>query len=177
MDRGCRTGGGGGLTRGVMHGGGGVWFWGGGGSGRHRDGWLSQGDPQDRMNRESPEEAGQGERETQGEVTGQGRPRSQKMVQSVEGGKRRDERERIIVVVRSPCQENYPADAHTSAHKSVLESAKPAWIRSVHLDALCQQHGQHPDSGTANPGAVKQDTSSRGSVDTTKTRSNHRGSE
>ena len=31
----------------------------------------------------------------------------------------------IIVVVRSPCQENYPADAHPSALKSVLESANP----------------------------------------------------
>ena len=41
--------------------------------------------------------------------------------------------ERIIVVVRSPCQENYPADAHPSAHKSVLESANPAWTRIVHL--------------------------------------------
>ena len=30
-----------------------------------------------------------------------------------------------IVVVRSPCQENDPADAHPSAHKSVLESANP----------------------------------------------------
>ena len=32
-------------------------------------------------------------------------------------------RERIIVVVRSPCQENDPADAHPSVQKSVLESA------------------------------------------------------
>ena len=76
-----------------------------------------------------------------------------------------------IVVVRSPCQENYPADAHPSAHKSVLESANPAWTRSVHLDAPGQLHGQQPVSGTANPGVVKQDKSSRGSVDTTKTRS------
>ena len=37
----------------------------------------------------------------------------------------REKRERIIVVVRSPCQENDPADAHPSAHKSVLESANP----------------------------------------------------
>ena len=72
----------------------------------------------DRTNIESPEEAGQGERETQGEVIGQGRPRSPKMVQSAEGGKGRDKRERIIMVVRSPCQENNPADAHTSAQVS-----------------------------------------------------------
>ena len=40
-------------------------------------------------------------------------------------------RERIIVVVRSPCQEHYPADAHPSAHKSVQESANP------HMDSEC----------------------------------------
>ena len=74
---------------------------------------------------ESPEEPGRGERETQGEVTGQGRPRSPKMVQSAEGGKGKDTRGRVIVVVRSPCEEYDPADAHTSAHKSVLESANP----------------------------------------------------
>ena len=93
------------------------------------------------------------------------------MVQSAEGGKGKDKRERIIVVVRSPCQDNYPADAHTSAHKSVLESANPAWIRSVHLDAPGQRHGQQPVSATADPRVVKQDKSSRGSIDTTKTRS------
>ena len=73
------------------------------------------------------------------------------------------------MVVRSPFQENDPADAHTSVHKSVLEAANPAWMRSVHLDAPCQWHAQQPVSGTANPG-VKQDTSSRGFVDITKTR-------
>ena len=82
----------------------------------------------------------------------------------------KDKRERIIVVVRRPCQENYPADAPPSAHKSVLESANPAWTRSVHLDAPGQRHGQQLVSGTADPGVVKQDKSSGGSVDTTKTR-------
>ena len=77
---------------------------------------------------------------------------------------------RIIVVVRSPCQENHHADAHTSAHRSVLEWANPAWTRSVRLDAPGQRHGQQPVSGTADPEVVKQDKSSRGSVDTTKTR-------
>ena len=86
-------------------------------------------------------------------------------------GEGKDKRERIIVVFRSPCQENYPANVHPSAHKSVLESANPAWTRSVHLDAPGQQHGQQPVSGTADPGVVKQEKSSRGSVDTTKTRS------
>ena len=100
-----------------------------------------------------------------------GRPRSPKTVQSAEGEEGKEKRERIIVVVRSPCQENYPADAHPSAHKSVLESANPAWTRSVHLDTPGQRHGQQPVSGTAGPGVVKQDKSSRASVDTTKTRS------
>ena len=46
-------------------------------------------------------------------------------MQSAEGGKGKDKRERSIVVVRSLRQENDPADAHPSAHKSVLESANP----------------------------------------------------
>ena len=75
------------------------------------------------------------------------------------------------MVVRSPCQEKDPADAHPSAHTSVLESANPAWTRSVHLDAPGQRHGQQPISGTADPGVVNQDKSSGDSVDTTKTRS------
>ena len=61
-------------------------------------------------------------RVTQGKVTGQGRQRSPKMVQSTEGGKGKDKMEGIIVVVTSPCQENDPPHAHTGAHKSVLES-------------------------------------------------------
>ena len=85
--------------------------------------------------------------------------------------RRRRKGKTFIVVVRSPCQENYPADAHPSALKSVLESANPAWTWSVHLDAPGQRHGQQPVSRTADPGVVKQDKSSRGSVDTTKTRS------
>ena len=103
--------------------------------------------------------------------TGQGRPRLPKTVRSAEGEQGKEKRERIIVVVRSPCQENYPADAHPSALKSVLELANPAWTRSVHLDAPGQRHGQQPVSGTADPGVVKQDKTSRGSVGTTKTRS------
>ena len=80
--------------------------------------------PQGRKNGEGGEETGQAERDEQREVTGQGRPRSPKTVQSAEG-EGKVKRERIIVVVRSPCQENYHADAHPSAHKSVLESANP----------------------------------------------------
>ena len=106
-----------------------------------------------------------------GRGKGTGRPLLPKTVQSAEGGEGKEKRERIIVVVRSPCQENYPADAHPGAHKSVLESANPAWIGSVHLDAPGQRHGQQPVSGTADAGVVKQAKSSRGSVDTTKTHS------
>ena len=91
---------------------------------------------------------------------------SPKTVQSTEGGEGKEKRERIIVVVGSPCHENCPADAHPSAHKSVLESANPAWTWSVHLDAPGQRHRQQPVSRTADPGVVKQDKSSRGSVDT-----------
>ena len=40
----------------------------------------------------------------------------------------------------------------------------------MHLDAPRQPHGQQPIFGTADPGVVKQDKSSRGSVDTTKRR-------
>ena len=108
----------------------------------------------------------------QREVTGQGRPRLPKTVQSAEGGEGKDKRKRINVVVRSPCQENDPADTHPSAHKSVLESAKPTWTRSVvHVNALGQRHGQQPVSGMADPRVVKQDKSSGGSFDTTRTRS------
>ena len=101
-------------------------------------------------------ETGHGERDKEGKITGQGRPRSPKTLQSAEGGEGKDKRERIIVVVRSPCQENYPADAHPSAHRSGLESATPAWTRSVHLDAPGQRHGQQPVSGIADPRVVKQ---------------------
>ena len=61
---------------------------------------------------------------------------------------------------------------HTPARTSQCWSRQtPAWTRSVHLDAPGQRHGQQPVSGKADPGVVKHDKSSRGSVDTTKTRS------
>ena len=56
----------------------------------------------------------------------------------------------------------------------------PSPWRCAHLLVKCksmrarpspQRHGQQRVSGTANPGVVKQDKSSRCSVDTTKTRS------
>ena len=109
-------------------------------------------------------------------TTGQGRPRSRKTVQSTEGGEGKDKRERIIVVVRSPRQENYPANAHPSAHKLVLESANPAWTRSVRLDALDQPRRQQPVSRTADPEVVKQDKSSGALLTPPKHVRTHRGS-
>ena len=116
------------------------------------------------------EETGQGERDEQRGGIGRVRLRSPKTVHSAEREEGQGKRERIIVVVRSPYQENYPANAHPSAHKSVMESANPAWTPSVHPDARDQRHGQPPISGTADPGVVKLDKSSRGFIDTTKTR-------
>ena len=78
-------------------------------------------------------------------------PPHPKLVQSAEGGKGKDKRERIIVGGRSPCQDNYPADVHPGAHKSVLESANPVWTWGVHLDAPGQRPGNSPVSGTADP--------------------------
>ena len=49
---------------------------------------------------------------------------------------------------RSPCQESYCADAHPSAHKSVLEPATPAWTGRVHL---VNGTGNSPVSETADP--------------------------
>ena len=60
--------------------------------------------PPGRKNREGGEETGQGETDEQREVTGQGRPRSPKTVQSADRGEGKEKRERSIVVVRSPCQ-------------------------------------------------------------------------
>ena len=115
---------------------------------------------------------GQGERDEQREVTGQGRPRSPKTVQSAEGGEGKDKRERIVVGVRSPCQEHDPADAHPGPPKSVLESANP------HMDSECASgcpwstaRATAPSPGRPTPRVVKQDKSSGGSLDTTKTRS------
>ena len=67
------------------------------------------------QDKQSPEEAGQGEREIQGEVTGQGS--SLKMVQSAEGGKGRDKKKRIIVVVEAPIKKII-LQMHTPARTS-----------------------------------------------------------
>ena len=66
---------------------------------------------------------------------------------------------RIILQMRTPARASQCWSQQTSA-----------WTRSVHLNAPGQRHGQQPVSETADPGVVKQDKSSRGSIDTTKTR-------
>ena len=65
-----------------------------------------------------------------------------------------------------------PLQMHTPAHKSVLESANPR------MDSECASgcpwstaRVTAPSPGRPTPGVVKQDKSSGGSVDTTKTRS------
>ena len=100
------------------------------------------------------------------EVTGQAGPRSPTAVLSATD-EEWESRERIRVVVTSPCQGN-PADTHTGAHRSILELANPAWTRREYLDAPGQRRGQQPASGTADPRVVKQGKSSGGSVDTTR---------
>ena len=55
------------------------------------------------------------------------------------------------VVIRSPCQDNDPADAHTSAHKSVLESANPRMDSECIWMHLVNGMGNSPVSGTADP--------------------------
>ena len=70
----------------------------------------------------------------------------------------------------SPYQENDPADAHPSAHKSVLESANPHGLGGCIWMHRVNGTGNSPSPGRPTPGVVKQDKSSGGSVDTTKTR-------
>ena len=66
---------------------------------------------------EGGEETGQGERDEQREVTGQGRPPTPKMVHSAEGGEGKEKRESIVVVVRSSCQKII-LQMHTPARTS-----------------------------------------------------------
>ena len=88
------------------------------------------------------------------------------------GEQGKEKRERITVVVRSPCQENYPAEAHPSALKSVLESANPRMDSEGASGCTgSTARATAPSPGRPTPGVVKQDKSSGGSVDTTKTRS------
>ena len=127
---------------------------------------------QGRKNGEGGEETGQGERDEPRRVTGQGRPRSPKTVQSAKGEQGKEKRERIIVVVRSSCQENCPADAHPSgAQVSAGVSQPPHGLRVCIWMHLVNGTGNSPSPGRPTLGVVKQDKSSRGSVDTTKTRS------
>ena len=72
----------------------------------------------------------------------------------------------------SPCQDTYPADAHPSAHKSVLESANPRMdSEGASGCPWSTARATAPSLRQPTPGVVKQDKSFGGSVDTTKTRS------
>ena len=95
---------------------------------------------------------------------GQDRLRSPQMVQSAKGGKEKDKRERIIVVVRSPCQKN-PADVSAGVGKPLHGLGVCIWMH------LVNGTGNSPSPGRPTPGVVKQDKSSRGSVDTNERRS------
>ena len=55
----------------------------------------------------------------------------------------------LTVAVRSPCQENDPAGAHPSAHKSVREP--PHGLRGCTWMPLVNGTGHSPVSGTADP--------------------------
>ena len=56
------------------------------------------------------------------------------------------------MVVRSPCQENDPADAHPSAHKSVLESANRHGLGVCIWMHLVNGTGDSPSLGRPTPG-------------------------
>ena len=106
--------------------------------------------PQGRKNGEGGEETGQGERDEPRRVTGQGRARSPKTVQSAEGGEGKGKRERIIVVVGSPCQEIL--QMHTPARTSQCWGRQTQYGLGVCIWMhLGQRHGQRPVSGTADP--------------------------
>ena len=76
--------------------------------------------PQGRKNGEGGEETGKGEKDEPRRVTRRGRSRSPKMVRTAEGEQGKEKRERMIVVVRSPCQENWKiiVQMHTPARSS-----------------------------------------------------------
>ena len=79
------------------------------------------------------------------------------------------------MVVRSPRQEHDLADAHPGALKSVLESANPRMdSEGASGCTWSTARATAPSPGRPTPGVVKQDKSSGGSVDTTKTRSGPR---
>ena len=103
--------------------------------------------PQGRKNREGPEETGHGERDEQEEITRQGRPRSPKTVQSTEGEKERTKGKESLWLLEAPVRKNYPADAHPSAHESVLESANPHGLGVCIWMHLVNGTGNSPSPG------------------------------
>ena len=78
----------------------------------------------------------------------------------------------------TPIRPSKSSQSHTFAQMHTPAHTSQCWSRQTqHGFGVCTwMHlvngtGQQPISGTADPGVVKQDRSSRGSVDTTKTRS------
>ena len=76
------------------------------------------------------------------------------------------------LLLAAPVREMILRSTHTGAHRSVLESANPR------MDSECASgctwstaRAAAPSPGRPTPGVVKQDKSSGGSIDTTKTRS------
>ena len=118
---------------------------------------------------ESPEERGQGERERerereQGVVIGQGQRRSPKMQEAKERTKGQESLWLLEAPVRKMIRQ-----MHTPAHTS------QCWSRQTHGLGVCiwmhlvNSTCNSPSPGLPTPGVVKQDKSSRGSTDTTRT--------
>ena len=100
---------------------------------------------------ETPQETGQGERETQGEVTGQGRPSSPKMVQSAEGGKAKDKGKESMWLLEAPVR------------KMILQMHTPActsqwWSRQTQLGlGVEQRNGSDKKQHTTNIPCISND--------------------
>ena len=99
---------------------------------------------QGRKNGEGGEETGQGERDEPRRVTGQGRPRSPKTVQSAEGEEGKENGKESLWLLEAPVRKII-LQMHTPARSSQCWSQQtPAWTWSVHLDAPGQRHRQQP---------------------------------
>ena len=88
-------------------------------------------------------------------------------------GEGKDKRERAIVVVRSPFEVKRSCRCTHRRAQFSTGVGKPRM--DLECASGCTWSTARAVSGTANPGVVKQDKSSRGSVDTTKTRSGPQG--
>ena len=96
--------------------------------------------PQDRKNKESPEETGHGERDEQGEITGQGRPRSPKTVQSsflFRGGGRSVETFLLALFVRRSDAANLSSISLTSAFNFSVSCSSSSLFRVFFSTSFC----------------------------------------